>query len=335
MRMLRPSVSVLVAVLATLAMACAAPAGPDTTTTPSEAPETPKRGGVLHFPIRQAMDNLDPYIGFGFSPMAINWTRYEPLVSYKRSPERDHRIDFETTPTLSERWEQQGPTTFTFHLRKGVKWHDGQELTADDVAFTIGWVNDPAKSYRNRRITDQMAEVKVLDRNTIQIQLKRENLGLMGDLAELYILPKHVADRGDPFTRVSVGTGPFKTLDFDSRAGFAMGRHAEYWDAPRPHVEGVVGHYGLDDSAMLAGFVAQQLDLLTVEVNQLEVVKRSVPDVRVNQFIADYGNSVYFRLDKEPYSDVRVRRGDSSRPGPAGDAGDHHPGARGNEPPGA
>lgn len=289
-------------------MACAVPAGPDTTTSPTEAPEAPKRGGVLHFPIRQAMDNLDGYTGFGFSPNAINWPRYEPLVIFKRSPDRDHRIDFDTMPWLAERWEQQGPTTFVFHLRKGVKWHDGQELTAEDPAFTIGLVNDASKGYRSRRFTEQIAEAKALDRYTLQLQLKRENIGFLSDLTEVYILPKHVADRGDSFARVSIGTGPFKTLDFDSRAGFAMGRNADYWDAPRPHVDGVVGHYGLDDSAMLAGFVAQQLDLLTVEVNQLEVVRRSVPDVRVNRFMADYGNSLYFRLDKEPYSDVRVRR---------------------------
>src|SRR5207253_1620823 len=108
----------------------------------------------------------------------------------------------------------------------------------------------------------------------------------------IYILPKHVADRGNSFTKVSAGTGPFKVTDFDSRAGFAMTRNDAYWDTPRPHLDGVVAHYGLDDSSMLAAFVAQQVDLLTVEVNQVDIVKRSVPDVQVNQFIADYGNSL-------------------------------------------
>lgn len=295
------------------ALACSAPAQPGGGIPPAGGtapapPETPVPGGVLHFPIRQSMDTLDPYAGFGFSPLALGWPRYEPLVIFKRSPTADHRIDFTVAPWLAERWEQKGPTTYVFNLRKGVKWHDGQELTADDVAYTIATVNTAANRYDYRRYADQIAEAKALDRYTVQLELKKEDVGLLDNLAWLYILPKHVVDRGDSLGKVSVGTGPFKLKDFDPRAGFTFTRNADYWDKPRPYVDGIVGHYGLDDAGMLAGFVSQQLDLLTVETNQLEVVKRAVPDVQVNRFIADYGNSLYFKMDKAPYNDIRVRR---------------------------
>lgn len=293
--------------------ACAGPAqpgggSPAAGTAAPAAPEMPAPGGVLHFPIRQSMDTLDPYAGFGFSPLALGWPRYEPLVIFKRSPATDHRIDFEVLPWLAERWEQKGPTTYVFSLRQGVKWHDGEEFTADDVAFTIKTVNDPQNRYFYRRYADQIAEAKALDRYTVQLQLKKEDVGLFSNLTWLYILPKHLIDRGESLAKVSVGTGPFKLKDFDSRSGFTFTRNPDYWDKPRPYVEGIVGHYGLDDAGMLAGFVSQQLDILTVETNQLEVVKRAVPDVQVNRFIADYGNSLYFKTDKAPYSDPRVRR---------------------------
>jgi peptide/nickel transport system substrate-binding protein len=87
-----------------------------------------------------------------------------------------------------------------------------------------------------------------------------------------------------------------------------MERNPSYWDAPRPALDGIVGHYGLDDSGMLAAFLAQQIDLLTVDAKQLQLLKQSVPDVQVFKFMADYGNSLYMDVSKPPYSDVRVRR---------------------------
>lgn len=295
----------------TFAAACgplAAPAGPPPGDAVTAAPEAPKRGGVLHIPNRRPLDTLDPFFSGGGSSRALGEPRYEPLVVFKQGPDLDPRIDFELQPWLAERWEQQNDTTYAFHLRKGVKWHDGEEFTADDVVSTIQWVNDPQHRYRARALTSEIASTEPLDRLTVRIQLKRKNVGFLGELREFFMLPRHVMNKGDSFDKVSVGTGPFRLASFDKLSGFALERDPSYWDSPRPHLDGVVGHYGLDDSGMLAAFAAGQTDLLTTELQGLEVVKQSVPDVQVNKFIGDHGASLYLRLDKPPYNDVRVRK---------------------------
>jgi peptide/nickel transport system substrate-binding protein len=254
------------------------------------------------------MDTLDPHKGFGFSPIALAWPRSEPLVIYKRTVPVDHRIDFELDGALAERWEQQAFKDYTFHLRKGVKWHDGQDFTSADVVFTFQFVNDRAKGYRARQFVADVEKIEALDTHTVRVQLNKPDQNFLSGITDLYMLPKHVADRGDSFDRVSVGTGPFKVVTFDSRAGFALERFADYWDKGRPALDGVVGHYGLDDAGMLAAFIAQQLDLLTVDGRQVPLVKQAVPDAQVYKFMADYGNSLYFDITKAPYSDIRVRR---------------------------
>lgn len=284
----------------------AAPAGGAPAAQPTADPA--QRGGVLHFPVRQPMDTLDPHKGFGFSPIALAWPRYEPLVMYHRTLEIDHRIDFEIEGALAESWEQQGFKDYTFHLRKGVKWHDGDEFTSADVVFTFQFVNDRAKGYRARQFVSDVEQIEATDPYTVHVVLNKPDQNFLSTITDVYMLPKHVADRGDSFDKVSVGTGPFKVVSFDSRAGFALERHTEYWDQPRPTLDGVVGHYGLDDAGMLAAFVAQQLDLITVEGRQVPLVKQQVPEAQVYKFLADYGNSLYFDVTKAPYSDIRVRR---------------------------
>ncbi|MCA1647697.1 MAG: ABC transporter substrate-binding protein [Chloroflexi bacterium] len=275
---------------------------------PLPALSAPQRGGVLHFPVRQSMDTLDPHKGQGFSPLALAWPRQEPLVIYKRAIGLDHRIDNELQGDLAESWVLEGDRTYVFMLRKGVKWDDGVEFTADDVLFTFQFVGDLSKGYRARQFVSGVQTITALDKYTVRVELKQPNQGFLTGITDLYMLPKHVADRGDSFDKVSVGTGPFKVTAFDSRAGFAMERNADYWDAPRPALNGLVGHYGLDDSGMLAAFLAQQIDLLTVDAKQLQLVKQSVPEVQVFKFMADYGNSLYMNVTRAPYNDVRVRR---------------------------
>jgi peptide/nickel transport system substrate-binding protein len=255
------------------------------------------------------MDTLDFYRTTGWSPIALMSGILEPLVKFKRVLGRDHRIDFEVIPWLAESWEQPDPTTYVFHLREGVKWSDGEDFTAADVVFTFDFINNAEKPYRAVGKTSQVIDIQALDKYTVQMKLKRRNLlFLVENAGRLLMLPKHVNDRGDSFDDVAIGTGPFKVVEFDPRSGFALERYADYWDQPRPYFDGVVGHYGLDTSSMIAAFVARKVDLLTVRQKEVGLVKRSIPTVQENKFITDYGNSLYMQLDKPPYNDVRVRR---------------------------
>lgn len=295
--------------LASSLVACAVSAPPSefTQSTATEK-ELPQRGGVLHFPVKQAVPTLDPYKFSGNGNSHV-YPRFEPLVILKRELGRDPRVDFDIQPWLGERWERPDDTTYVFHLRQGVKWDDGRDFSAEDGAFSINLLNDPKNGYGSARsYTAPIKKVEVVDRYTVRMELHRKNPDFLNTLTNVYMMPKHVIDEGGSFDNVSVGTGPFKMTAFDTRTGFAMTRNPNYWDAPRPYPDGLVGHYGLDDSGMLAGFVTQKLDLLTVERAQRGLVRGQVPNASIGQFLTDYGYVFYLRLDKPPFSDVRVRQ---------------------------
>src|SRR5205814_7137727 len=110
--MMRLNIGLLLAGL--LVVACG-PAAAPAQQERGAAQEAPKRGGVLHFPIRQSMDTLDPFSGSGVSPRVLGEPRYEPLIVYKQGPDLDSRIDFEVQPWLAERWEQPNETTYVLH----------------------------------------------------------------------------------------------------------------------------------------------------------------------------------------------------------------------------
>jgi len=292
-----------------LSLACAS-AGPVVPDGVQQAAETaPQRGGVMHYGVRQPLDNLDPYASFGVSVGVLNQLRFEALITPKVEPGVDPRIKDEKAPLLAERWELKDPTTWLFYLRKGIKWIDGVELTADDVIFSVRMLGDPEKRYRYRTDVEGIAELKAPERYTVQMTLKQPDSNFLNRIGQV-IVPKHIGERGTSFTKIqdSIGTGQFRLLAFDSRAGFAVERNPDYWGTPAPYLDGVVAHYGLDDSGMMAAFIARQLDLVTVDTTSLGIVKQNVPDVKQNKVMSAFNPAVYFNETKPPYNDPRVRR---------------------------
>ena len=94
------------------------------------AAQTPKRGGTLTIGFKEEPDRLDArYPGRRF---ILFPEIYESLAVFGKNMS-------DIRPALAEKWEQPNPTTYVFHLRKGVKFHNGRELTADDVKTNIEW----------------------------------------------------------------------------------------------------------------------------------------------------------------------------------------------------
>ncbi len=92
-------------------------------------------------------DSISPAAG-AYITLSLVYQTWEPLVA------RDG--EDKLVPALAERWETLSPTHWRFHLRKGVKWHDGTPFTAADVKHTIDYVTDPKQVYaRKTRIAER------------------------------------------------------------------------------------------------------------------------------------------------------------------------------------
>lgn len=151
---------------------------------------------------------------------------------------------FQLEPMLAERWEHNEATnTFRFYLRKGVKFHDGAEMTADDIKFTVDQATkaDPANY---QQIGPD--SVKVVDPYTVEITPVRRNNRLL----EQIVHPGFAVNRKDSDPRRPVGTGQFRFVEYVKDDRFVVDRFADYWNprsggqGPAPHVPLPAGHAG-------------------------------------------------------------------------------------------
>lgn len=146
-------------------------------------------------------------------------------------------------PCLAETYEiSPDQLTYTFHLRHGVKWHDGVPFTAEDVKFTFDRIQDPkvdAAALRSYMTTVKSCDV--IDPYTIRFVTTERYYKMLEVLGTFFgIVPKHAFDHGNPdfnkneFGRHPIGTGPYKFVRWDTGAGITLEHNDDYWDTAHP-----------------------------------------------------------------------------------------------------
>src|SRR5207244_1400314 len=169
-----------------------APASPAAVQQPAAtaAPSGPKPGGVSTWAAETDPVALNPITNSNFSSTQGFEHCYESLTAF------DARLQI--VPALAERWDVPNPTTYVFHLRRGVKFHDGSELTAEDVKYTFDIVLNPKGPAVWRGNFDQVDRVEVVDPHTVRFVTKAPFPPLLGALAILRssaIIPKAAMDK--------------------------------------------------------------------------------------------------------------------------------------------
>ena len=130
-----------------------------------------------------------------------------------------HDGENQVVPGLAESWEFDEETnTYTFHMVKGVKWHDGEPVTAGDVKFTIEAIMDPENASENAPNYEDVEEITVIDDTTISFKLSAPNVAFL-DYMTMAVLPEHLLKgenmQESAFFRAPVGTGPYKLESWD------------------------------------------------------------------------------------------------------------------------
>src|SRR6266705_7049906 len=176
----------------------------------------PRRGGSLR------VRGRDPV---HFDPHLTRNARTHTVLSFVYSKLLRHQVGgdvqpgtFRVEPDLAERWDEPDDTTYIFHLRKGVRWHNkppvnGRELVAEDVKFTFDrFLTEPGNP--ERQLLEAVDRVEVVDRYTVKFLLKEPFVWLLDILASAIcmwiIAPEVVAQYGDlKKVETAIGTGPF------------------------------------------------------------------------------------------------------------------------------
>ena len=186
----------------------------------------------------------------------ISWTRnFEPLnpVSICRWPTRGgiyeplyiyNPISTEWVPWLATNYEWKNDNRkLLFSIRTGVKWSDGREFSAYDVAYTLNlWKQFPALDTRNA--WDYLENVVAISDTLVEVDFKRVYVPGFEAIAGAYIVPKHIWSKLDDPLKFDnpdpVGTGPYtEVLRFNSQV-WELGKNHNYWQKGKPHVEKLI-----------------------------------------------------------------------------------------------
>ncbi len=199
-------------------------------------------GGVYRRALGHDPETLDPARINDIYSRSVSQQIFDGLVQFDQT--------LTITPALAEFWRaSRDGLSWTFNLRKGVKFHNGREMTADDVVFSLSRLLDPktrsnaadlfmnvkgAREFRDGR-AKTVAGLVAADRYTVQVALNEAVAPFVAVLAvgHAKIVPKDLVEhQGDLFGLQPVGTGPFKFIRWERGREIALGANADYWDAP-------------------------------------------------------------------------------------------------------
>jgi peptide/nickel transport system substrate-binding protein len=225
---------------------------------------TPRRGGTLTVRAYYEPDTLNPIAsGSGITSWIVLHDVAETLV--RRDPYAGAEERF--LPALAKQWEiDETGTRLTFHLRDGVRWHDGEPFGSKDVAATFEKLRDPRVTAGALKPLYALLEaVETPDERTVVLRWKQPYFLALDTIGRTAIQPAHLLENLDgrsyneaatnPLNRAPVGTGPFRFVRWDSARSIVLERNDDWWGAGDggPFVDRVVYRIVPDHT------VAQQL----------------------------------------------------------------------------
>ena len=167
--------------------------------------------------------NLDPRVGVDAQSQRIDELLFDSLVR------RDEHFDLK--PSLAESWEIPDPETYVFHLHHGVRFHNGQALTARDVKWTFDSLLTGKIRSAKASTFAQVSRVEATDDYTVVFHLKEPFAPLLWNLSSgaIGIVPY---GSGEDFNRNPIGSGPFRFISAAQDKNVIIQRNADYWGTP-------------------------------------------------------------------------------------------------------
>lgn len=290
------------------------PAGVDTAQPPT--PGAPVSGGTLRYGLTLPVSGIDPHIHANSELGIALSSVYDTLVVQDK--------DFTFHPSLAEKWDVSADgQSYTFTLRRDVKFHDGTPFNADAVVANLNRVADPAtKSQKAVFLLGPYEGADAVDAYTVRIRLKEPYAPLLDGLSQVYLgmaSPAALQQWGDQYQLHQVGTGPFRFVSYQERQTLVLERNPDYAWAPEirghqgpAYLDRIEFRFYADAATRLPALLASQADVMgelpTTDAQQLTTGANAARFML--HPVSVPGESVQFYLNTQlaPLDDVKVRQ---------------------------
>ncbi len=204
--------------------------------------------------------------------------------------------------------------TYTFHLREGVKFHDGESFTSEDVKFTFDQII--AQGGRASGGLSNVTDISCPDDLTVVFTLKQVDASFIYNIAYqgTYVLPKHVYEGKDwlgaDAMQPPIGTGPFKFSKWDKGISVTLEKNPDYFLGPEvPYLDKVILSYITDTNTAMQAFYNGELDVLGIIPASSEYATLFAnQDVVMDKVVYPSRFVIGYNMNKKPFDDVNVRK---------------------------
>lgn len=285
-------------------------AAPSTSTTPVPI-NAGKRGGSLKYGFGLSPGTLDSAIPVSGGDFPYLDMFYDPLV-------RARHFQIDPALSLAEKYEVADPTTIVFHLRQGVKFHDGTPFNSQAVQWNFQRVQNPATKSVGASYITAIDHVETPDAYTARFILKSPDAALLNNIATVYglgmVSPTAEQKSGKSFGSHPVGTGPFVFKEWAVASHVTGTRNPNYWlkdsaGTQLPYLDEYTIQIIPDQTVLFANLQTGNIDMGGINFKDLKTAQSS------GKFTVQPGEpgggvpSVFvFNLDKPPVNDINVRR---------------------------
>lgn len=269
---------------------------------------------TLNFAVDNLWPTMDPVIGISTTGGRVHSNVFETLVqrNYHEDPEGTELI-----PGLATSWERTSPTVWTLNIREGVTFHNGDPMTAHDVAFSLSaerlWGESPMAP-RGASFAAGLVRVEAIDDYTVELETEFPDATFIARLTTPigFVLPQgYYSEVGtDAFGQNPIGTGQYQVVEFDPSTRLVAEAYDDYWGST-PLFDSitwsVVGEY----STRYAGLVSGEYDLIvSIPTDQFDVVAATDGiDLLVSQ-VGNYPMFAFNTLDIDGMEDNPIMDAD-------------------------
>lgn len=275
----------------------------DSQAAPNAQADTPKPGGRLKVLYTNDPDVLDPHLTSSIAAIRVIDLVYESLLGFGEQQQ--------LVPMLAERWEIPDDKTYIFHLRQGVKFHNGRSLVAEDVKYTYERIMNPETGSPQTWYFTAVDQIEVPDPATVKITMKAPFAPFLYALAQptVSIVPKEeVEKQGGNLNKQAVGTGPFILKEWVPKTKVTYDKNPEYWMGGKPYLDGIDVTIQSDEAVISTSIRAKSTDFVDyVPPKDFDNLK-NMKGLTLIEFTGTDWEYLGLNTLKKPFDDKRVRQ---------------------------